>query len=97
LTVDGLDAIEEGIDCISILLFYLYKNKPISPLMWKLYPQLLYVVAGGEGENNGGFGLEYINQVIIALKNFVSRDQNGLRAVGEDQEQPYLIQMLHFI
>jgi len=38
LTVDGLDAIEEGIDCITILLHYGYKDTPISQNMWKLFP-----------------------------------------------------------
>jgi hypothetical protein len=61
LTVDGLDSIEEGIDCITILLHYCYKDRPISDDMWRLYPQLLYVCAGSEGEKSGGFGLEYVN------------------------------------
>jgi hypothetical protein len=61
LTVDGLDAIEEGIDCITIVLYYGYKSRPISNSMWKLFPQLLYVCAGSENEQNGGFGLEYVN------------------------------------
>jgi hypothetical protein len=59
LTPDGLDAIEEGIDCITLLLYHGYKSPPLSNDMWKLYPQLLYVVAGGDKENQGGFGLEY--------------------------------------
>jgi hypothetical protein len=59
LTVDGLDAIEEGINCIIALLYYAYKTTPLSPLMWKLYPQLLYVCAGSEENVEGGFGLEY--------------------------------------
>ena len=48
LTADGLDSIEEGIDCITILIYHAYKKSPISAQMWKLYPQLLYVCAGGE-------------------------------------------------
>lgn len=97
LTVDGLDSIEEGIDCITILLHYCYKDRPISPRMWMLYPQLLYVCAGSEGEKSGGFGLEYVNQVIVALKNFVSRDQNALKGVIEGQEQSSLHLLFHFI
>ena len=48
LTVDGLDAIEEGIDCITILLYHGYKNRPISASLWRLFPQLLYVCAGSD-------------------------------------------------
>jgi hypothetical protein len=54
--------------------------------MWKLYPQLLYVCAGSESEKQGGFGLEFVNQIVVALKNFVARDTNCLRSVGENQD-----------
>lgn len=60
LTVDGLDSIEEGIDCITIILYNGYKDRPISPNLWKLYQQLLYVCAGSENSKEGGFGLEYV-------------------------------------
>jgi hypothetical protein len=30
LTADGLDSIEEGIDCITILIYHAYKKSPIS-------------------------------------------------------------------
>jgi len=32
----------------------------------------------------GGFGFEYVNQICIALKNYVARDPDGMMAVGED-------------
>lgn len=38
LTADGLDSIEEGIECIVHLVHYGYKDKQISYNMWKLYP-----------------------------------------------------------
>jgi len=38
LTADGLDSIEEGIECITMIVYYGYKEKPISPTMWKLFP-----------------------------------------------------------
>lgn len=60
LTADGLDSIEEGIECITMIVYYAYKEKPISPTMWKLFPQLLYVCAGEDGDMAGGFGFEYI-------------------------------------
>lgn len=97
LTIDGLDAIEEGIDCITIIVYWGYKNRPISPNMWKLYPQLLYVCAGTEQEKSGGFGLEYISQVVIALKNYISRDSEGLKKVGEGQEESHLHLLFRFI
>lgn len=60
LTSDGLDSIEEGIGCISMIIYYGYKDKQISETMWKLYPQLLYVCAGEDGDMDGGYGFEYI-------------------------------------
>ena len=87
LTVDGLDAIEEGIDCLTIILCNGYKKSQVSANLWKLYPQLLYVCAGTEGETEGGFGLEYVNQVVVTLKNYISRDPEGMLRVGEGQDE----------
>lgn len=60
LTADGLDSIEEGIDCITLFLYHGYKERPISAEMWRLYPQLLFVCAGADGDKEGGFGFEYV-------------------------------------
>ena len=38
LTADGLDSIEEGIECITMLVYYGYKERQISAEMWKLFP-----------------------------------------------------------
>lgn len=97
LTADGLDSIEEGVDCISMFLYYGYKDKPISAEMWKLFPQLLYVCAGNDGDMEGGFGFEYVNQIVIALKNYFARDQNGILCVGENQTKTNLQLTYHFI
>lgn len=97
LTADGLDSIEEGVDCISMFLYYGYKDKPVSAEMWKLFPQLLYVCAGNDGDMEGGFGFEYVNQIVIALKNYFSRDQNGILSVGEGQQKSHLHLTYHFI
>jgi len=90
LTADGLDSIEEGIDCITLLLYHGYKNRPVSPEMWKLYPQLLYVCAGSDGDQEGGFGFEYVTQIVGAIKNYVARDPNGMLNVQEGQEKSSL-------
>ena len=84
LTADGLDSIEEGIDCITMIVHYGYKTRPISPIIWKLYPQLLYICAGAEGDDEGGFGFEFVTQICVTLKNYVSRDPEGMLALGEN-------------
>jgi len=65
--------------------------------MWKIFPQLLYVCAGGEDNKEGGFGLEFVSQVTIALKNFISRDPNTMLAIGENQDKSYLALLFMFI
>jgi hypothetical protein len=92
LTADGLDSIEEGIDCITLVLYHGFrrpKDAPqgtggISPAMWKLYPQLLYVCAGADGDADGGFGFEYVTPIVIALKNYIAQDPAGMLAVQDD-------------
>ena len=42
LSMDGLDAIEDGIDMISVIIYHgTTQEAPISAEMWKLFPQLL--------------------------------------------------------
>ena len=90
LTADGLDSIEEGIECIIMLVYYGYKDKPVSEEMWKLFPQLLYVCAGDDGDMDGGFGFEYISQIVIAIKNYISRDPKTANSCAPGQQKTYL-------
>ena len=38
VSIDGLDSIEEGLDCITMILYYGYKNRPVSAEMWTIFP-----------------------------------------------------------
>jgi len=68
MTPDGLDAIEEGIDLINAIVFYgTTPETPITADMWKLYPQMLTVTAGVDGDVDGGFGWEYLTNVTTAV------------------------------
>jgi hypothetical protein len=60
LTPDGLDSIEDSLDCIAMILYHGPQGK-VSQRMWKLFPQLLYVVCGDEKDPTGGYGFEYIS------------------------------------
>lgn len=108
LTADGLDSIEEGIDCIGLILYHGYKptegaqvagaQAGISAAMWKLYPQLLYVCAGADGDQEGGFGFEYVTPIVLALKNYIAQDPAGMLAVQEGQGGKTRLELLsHFI
>ena len=58
VSIDGLDSIEEGLDCITMMMYYGYKNRPISAEMWRIFPQLMYICVGsGEGSEEGGAGI----------------------------------------
>jgi len=35
--------------------------------MWKLFPQLVYVLAGEENDPDGGYGFEYLSQVCVSF------------------------------
>jgi hypothetical protein len=60
LTPDGLDAIEDGVDCIAMLVYYT-KQPLLSKEMWALFPQLLNICAGTDADIEGGYGFEYLN------------------------------------
>jgi hypothetical protein len=47
LTSDGLDSIEESLDCISIILNHGSEGQ-VSKNMWKIFPQLIFVLCGDE-------------------------------------------------
>jgi hypothetical protein len=74
LTPDGLDAIEDAIDCITLLIYYGATGVKIAPTLWKLVPQMLYITAGKEGDVDGGFAFEQLAQVVVAVENFVQKD-----------------------
>ena len=38
LTPDGLDAIEDAVDCITLLIYYGKSGVKITPEMWQLFP-----------------------------------------------------------
>ena len=65
--------------------------------MWNLYPQLLYVCAGNDDDEDGGFGFEFVNQIVVAIKNYISRDPNGLFRVSDGKTVNNLGLLHHFI
>ena len=84
VSIDGLDAIEEGLDCIQMLLYHGYKTRPISPELWRLFPQLIFMTVGDEEAPDGALGFEFVTQICNTLKNYFSRDPDGAMRVGPD-------------
>ncbi len=94
LTPDGLDAIEDALDCIAMIL---YHGAAVSPDMWKLYPQLLFLVCGNENDPDGGYGFEYISQIAVSIQNFISKDPNTFLSASEAGGQTYIERTFRFV
>mmetsp|Transcript_21270 Transcript_21270/g.20419 ORF Transcript_21270/g.20419 Transcript_21270/m.20419 type:complete len:210 (+) Transcript_21270:1626-2255(+) len=59
LTQDGMEAIDDSLDCIALLLYHGPKEG-ISAELWKLFPQLLYVICGDDNDPEGGYAFEHL-------------------------------------
>ena len=97
LTPDGLDSIEDGLDCISLLLYYKQKGQAVSPQMWYLLPQIMHIIGGKPGDVDGGFAYEYLSLSVVAIQNFISKDPATLLTKGEGQEATYLELIFKFL
>lgn len=71
LTPDGLDAIEDVLDCIAIIIYY---GNVVNADMWRLYPQMLYIAAGNDNDIDGGYGHEYLSQITTCVQNYIAKD-----------------------
>lgn len=62
LTPDGMDVTEDSIQCMTMLIYYgTPKGSLVAQEMWKLLPQLMYMVAGQEDDVDGGYGFEFLS------------------------------------
>ena len=83
LSVDGLHSSENGIDNISFLIFHIYKSGSISNSMWKLFP-LLFNVYDTNPKEETTYRLENVDQIVVAVKNYMARDPDGMMKAGEN-------------
>ena len=99
VTIDGLDSIEEGLDCIAMVLFCGYKDTTtgISAELWRLYPQMMFITVGSEDNPDGGAGFEFVSQICAVLRNYFSRDPDSLLRVAPDSDKTFLQQTFLFI
>ena len=90
LTPDGLDAIDDSLDCIALLIYYSKKGE-ISQQIWSLIPPLVYIITGKEGDTEEGYGFEYIAQVVVIIQNFIQKDPDTfLTQVPPNGDKPIL-------
>ena len=98
LTPDGLDAIDEGLDCTNIFIYYACDRETRVPNeLWKMLPQMIYMVGGTDTDIDGGFAFEYLGQVSICLQNFIAKDPLTFLSVGEEQTETYFEMTVKFI
>lgn len=75
LTPDGLDAIDDGLDCINIFIYYGCDRESRVPAeIWKLLPQIIYVTGGTDTDVDGGFAFEFLGQAAIIIQNMIAKD-----------------------
>ena len=60
--------------CVTVFGFYGYKDKPMSNEMWRLFPLLLGVAS----DPDLGFRFENLHAVVVAIKNYVAHDPDGI-------------------
>ena len=98
LTPDGLDCIEEGLDCINIFIYYACDQENRVPVeLWKLLPQMMFISGGNADDIDGGFAFEMLGQVAICLQNFIAKDPQGFMSVGEGQTETYFELAFKFV
>ena len=61
LSVEGVDSLDEGIDCINILLKHAYKDRAISPQLWAYFPLLLSTISDTGTDQEEAHGFECVN------------------------------------
>ena len=66
LTLDGLDTIEDALDCLALFIYYGDKGT-LAPQLWALFPQILDLVGGKDGDVDGGFAFEYLEQASVPI------------------------------
>ena len=98
LTPDGLDVLEDGLDCIITFIYHACdRNTRVPGELWKLLPQMMFIAAGNEGDVDGGFGFEHLSQVIAVVQNFINKDPETLLSIGEGQTETYFELTIKFI
>lgn len=98
LTPDGLDSIDDGLDCINIFIYYACDRETRVPAeLWKLLPQLMFITGGTDDDVDGGFAQEQLSQVVVCLQNFIAKDPQTFLTVGEGQTQTYFELTVKFV
>ena len=97
LTPDGMDSIEDGLDCIAMLIYYQDTGVKLTPAMWLLFPMMLHVVGGAENDVDGGFAFEYLNLATVCIQNYIAKDPLTLMSVGAGQTVTYMELTYKFI
>jgi hypothetical protein len=82
LTPDGLDVIEDVLDCIALVIYHGTTGR-LGDEIWKLFPQLIYVVCGEPNEPDGGYGFEYLSQIAVSIQNYIAKDPQSFLTQAE--------------
>lgn len=96
ITIDGMDIIEDVMDCLAIFLYHGEKGA-LPAEVWALFPQLLALVGGKDGDVDGGFAFEYLEQAAVPIQNYIGKDPDTFLTVGAGQDKTYIALLITFI
>lgn len=88
LTPEGMDAIQDGLDCLALLIYHGGKDL-VGQDLWTLYPQMLLITSGTEKDVDGGWAYEFMASVVVCCCNFITKDPQNFLSVGPEQSQTY--------
>jgi hypothetical protein len=57
----------------------------------------MYMVAGQDGDIDGGYGFEFLGLASICVQNFIAKDSKTLLTIGEGQTMSYLELIFKFL
>jgi hypothetical protein len=82
LTPDGLECLDESLECMTLIM---HNTKQVSNRMWSLFPQMIKIVVGNDDESDGGYAFDYLTSMEDYIKNLIAIGKDGMlyKKVGE--------------
>jgi len=81
---------------ITQIIYHGYPDGKLSKPIWDLLPQLLFVCTGKDDQDEG-FGYENLNVVTLGIKNYISRDPDGMIEIPNNETRNMLELTVHFL
>lgn len=94
VTPDGIDHLEDALEILSYLTFYL--KPPFPPKLWSFFDAAFQAVCGGSTPSRplpealaSGWAADHLEQMVPLLANFIGRDPDSFAAGRTETGIPY--------